>query len=85
MRFATSTPRASTHAHPFPTTYPCAHTPNEKQKQVKILPDEITDTLRVLQDKNPGEPFEDVCRVIQQDFGTPLGELFASFEVRVVV
>ena len=32
---------------------------------VKILPDEITDTLRVLQDKNPGEPFEDVCRVLE--------------------
>ena len=51
---------------------------------VKILPDEITDTLRVLQDRNPGEPFEDVCRVVAEDFGTPLSSLYASFEVRLM-
>ncbi len=51
---------------------------------VKILPDEYTDTLRVLQDANPGEPFDDVRRVIQEDFGTPLADLYASFEVRRV-
>lgn len=48
---------------------------------VKILPDEITDTLRVLQDSNPGEPFEDVCRVVLEDFNTPLSSLYATFEV----
>lgn len=48
---------------------------------VKILPDEITDTLRVLQDSNPGEPFEEVCRVVLEEFNTPLSSLYASFEV----
>jgi hypothetical protein len=55
------------------STPPSLLPPSYTQRQyisslVKILPDEITDTLRVLQDKNPGEPFEDVCRVLEVSF-----------------
>ncbi|TFJ81782.1 hypothetical protein NSK_007030 [Nannochloropsis salina CCMP1776] len=51
---------------------------------VKILPDEFTDTLRVLQDKNPGESFEDVCRVLEEDLGVPWHQLFAAFSPKPI-
>jgi predicted unusual protein kinase regulating ubiquinone biosynthesis (AarF/ABC1/UbiB family) len=53
---------------------------------VKILPDEFTDTLRVLQDKNPGESFEDVCRVLEvRDRGPLSAKLREMYESEVAV
>jgi predicted unusual protein kinase regulating ubiquinone biosynthesis (AarF/ABC1/UbiB family) len=46
--------------------------------RVDILPPEITDELAGLQDEVPPEPFADIARQIEEDFGRPLAEIFAA-------
>jgi len=45
--------------------------------RVDILPPEITGELAGLQDEVPPERFEDIARQIEEDFGRPLGAIFA--------
>lgn len=45
--------------------------------RVDILPPEITGELAGLQDEVPPERFEDIARQIEEDFGRPLGAVFA--------
>lgn len=45
-----------------------------------ILPAAYTTTMRKLQDHAPTVDFATVARVIAEDFGRPVDELFASFE-----
>lgn len=47
--------------------------------RVDILPPEVTGELSGLQDRVPPDPVEDVTRVIEADFGCPIGELFPYF------
>ena len=46
--------------------------------RVDILPPEITNELSGLQDEVPPERFEGIARQIEEDFGRPLAEIFAS-------
>jgi len=46
--------------------------------RVDILPVEITRELSGLQDEVPPERFEDIARQIEEDFGRPLDQIFAS-------
>jgi len=45
-----------------------------------VVPDPYVLAMRSCYDDAPRSTFEDVAAVIQDDFGTPLGELFAEFE-----
>ena len=45
--------------------------------RVDILPPEITLELAGLQDEVPPEPFADIARQIEEDFGRPLSEVFS--------
>jgi len=45
-----------------------------------IIPPELANELRKLQDEVPAEPFETVKAVIEADLEAPFEELFASFE-----
>jgi predicted unusual protein kinase regulating ubiquinone biosynthesis (AarF/ABC1/UbiB family) len=47
--------------------------------RVDILPPEITQELSGLQDEVPEEPFSDIRRVVETEFGMPLEEKFVSF------
>ena len=48
--------------------------------RVDVLPKEITDELAGLQDEVPAEDFEDVLRVAEGEFGSPLSTKYAQFE-----
>lgn len=48
--------------------------------RVDLLPREITDELGGLQDEVPPAPFDAVVAQIEEDFGRPLGDVFARFE-----
>ena len=45
-----------------------------------LFPEELVAEFRQLRDRVPPEPFEKVRRVIEEDLGRPLGEVFASIE-----
>lgn len=45
-----------------------------------LIPVEYIETLSALYDDNPVTPYEDVCRVIQEDFGVLPEELFDDFD-----
>jgi ubiquinone biosynthesis protein len=45
-----------------------------------LFPDELVREFRQLRDRVPPEPFEVVRRVVEEDLGRPLEEVFASFE-----
>jgi len=45
-----------------------------------ILPDELVSEFRGLRDRVPAEPFEAVRRVVEEDLGRPLSEVFAHFD-----
>jgi ubiquinone biosynthesis protein len=45
-----------------------------------IFPEELVEEFRLLRDRVPPEPFEQVRRTIQEDLGRPLGEVFVSFD-----
>lgn len=47
--------------------------------RVDILPREVTQELAGLQDEVAPDRFEDVVRVIEDDFGCPISELFTPF------
>ncbi len=49
--------------------------------RLDVLPDIITEELAGLQDEVEPESFENVRRVIQKEFGRPLEEVFAFFEI----
>ncbi|CAM9824095.1 unnamed protein product [Lampetra fluviatilis] len=45
-----------------------------------LLPEEYTRTLRVLHSSAPTSPIEDVHRVVREELGKEVGELFQSFD-----
>ena len=47
--------------------------------RVDILPPDITQELSGLQDEVPEEPYDDIRRVVESEFGMPLEEKFAYF------
>ncbi len=47
--------------------------------RVDLLPPEVTRELAGLQDEVPAAPLAPIVRQIEEDFGRPLGELFAEF------
>ncbi len=49
--------------------------------RLDVLPPIITDELAGLQDEVAPEPFEDIRKVIEKQFGRPLEEVYAYFEV----
>jgi len=46
-----------------------------------IFPEELVSEFRLCRDQVPAEPFSTVRRIVEQDLGRPLEELFAVFEV----
>lgn len=48
--------------------------------RVDILPPEFTRELEGLQDEVPAERFEDIRRVVEAEFATPIDEVFDTFE-----
>jgi predicted unusual protein kinase regulating ubiquinone biosynthesis (AarF/ABC1/UbiB family) len=48
--------------------------------RVDIMPNEVTDELAGLQDEVPSEPFEDICAVIEEEFGQPLLDKYIEFD-----
>jgi ubiquinone biosynthesis protein len=44
-----------------------------------IFPEELVAEFRLCRDEVPAESFEDVRRVVEEDLGKPLGEVFAEF------
>lgn len=51
---------------------------------VSAIPDEYIDTLKVLRDRAPTIPFDDVRKVIHQDFGKSIEELFDEFDEKPI-
>ncbi|MFN8603407.1 MAG: AarF/UbiB family protein [Candidatus Binatia bacterium] len=45
-----------------------------------IFPDELVEEFKLCRDQVPPEPFETVRRVVEEDLGGPLEEVFASFD-----
>ncbi len=45
-----------------------------------FIPDEYIEILKVMKDQAPTIPYEDVRKVIFQDFGKPIEELFVEFD-----
>ena len=45
-----------------------------------IFPDELVEEFKLCRDQVPPEPFETVRRVVEEDLGRPLEEVFASFD-----
>ncbi|MFM7734467.1 MAG: ABC1 kinase family protein, partial [Alphaproteobacteria bacterium] len=45
-----------------------------------IFPDELVDEFKLCRDQVPPEPFETVRRVVEQDLGRPLEQVFSSFD-----
>lgn len=48
--------------------------------RVDLLPPEVIHELAGLQDEVPPERLEDVVRQVEEDFGRPVGEVFARFD-----
>ena len=44
-----------------------------------IFPEELVSEFRLCRDEVPAETFEDVQRVIEEDFGRPMGTFFREF------
>eukprot|EP00004_Rigifila_ramosa_P025424 TRINITY_DN7603_c0_g1_i1.p1 TRINITY_DN7603_c0_g1~~TRINITY_DN7603_c0_g1_i1.p1 ORF type:complete len:583 (+),score=125.05 TRINITY_DN7603_c0_g1_i1:164-1750(+) len=51
---------------------------------VYLLPDEWTNTMRVLQDCNPSRPFEPIRQLVETELGRPLGDIFEDFSVEPI-
>jgi ubiquinone biosynthesis protein len=49
-----------------------------------ILPADVLLTLRGLRDEVTPVPFEEIRRVIEEELGAPIGELFSSFDEQVI-
>ncbi|WP_421120461.1 ABC1 kinase family protein [Aquihabitans daechungensis] len=49
-----------------------------------LFPDELVDEFRTLRDRVQPEPFAAVRRVVEEDLGRPLAEVFATFERRPI-
>lgn len=49
-----------------------------------VFPAELVNEFRLCRDEVPAETFDDVRRVIEEDLGRPLGEVFAEIETRPV-
>ena len=49
-----------------------------------VVPDAYVEVLSKLQDEVPPESFENIRRVIEQELGAPLSEIFAEFDERPV-
>jgi ubiquinone biosynthesis protein len=49
-----------------------------------VFPEELVEEFRLCRDEVPAETFEDVRRVIEEDFGRPLGSLFAEIETKPI-
>jgi ubiquinone biosynthesis protein len=45
-----------------------------------IFPEELVGEFRLLRDRVPAEPFDVVQRILEEDLGRPLGEVFDSIE-----
>ncbi|HEX3979777.1 MAG TPA: AarF/UbiB family protein, partial [Acidimicrobiales bacterium] len=45
-----------------------------------IFPEELVEEFRLLRDRVPPEPFEQVRRTLEEDLGRPLTEVFVSFD-----
>src|SRR5579863_7250007 len=46
-----------------------------------IFPEELVAEFRLCRDQVPAEPFDTVRRIVEEDLGRPLDELFAVFEL----
>src|SRR5439155_4967356 len=44
-----------------------------------IFPEELVSEFRLCRDEVPAETFEDVARVVEEDLGRPLEQVFAAF------
>lgn len=49
-----------------------------------IIPQEILSELEKLQENVPSFPFAEVAEIIEEELGSPLEEIFASFDERVI-
>ncbi len=49
-----------------------------------LFPEELVSEFRLLRDQVPAEPFDIVRRIVEEDLGRPLDELFAVFELAPV-
>ncbi|CAN0352622.1 unnamed protein product, partial [Discosporangium mesarthrocarpum] len=49
-----------------------------------VMPREFTETLKVLQDRNPSVGVEDVARAIRSELGGELEELFTQFDAHAI-
>ncbi|MEZ5322476.1 MAG: AarF/UbiB family protein [Microthrixaceae bacterium] len=49
-----------------------------------LFPAELVDEMRRCRDKVPAEPFEVVREVVESDLGSPLEELFATFDAQPI-
>jgi ubiquinone biosynthesis protein len=45
-----------------------------------LFPEELVTEFKLLRDRVPPEPFEDVRRVVEEDLGRPIEDVFESFE-----
>jgi ubiquinone biosynthesis protein len=45
-----------------------------------LFPEELVTEFKLLRDRVPPEPFDDVRRVVEEDLGRPLDDVFQSFE-----
>ena len=50
--------------------------------RVDVLPKEFTDELTGLQDEVPAEPYDDIRRLAEAEYGMPLDEKFAFFDAQ---
>ncbi len=48
--------------------------------RVDVIPDSITDQLVKLQDRVPPHPYEEIAIQIESELGSPIDELFATFD-----
>jgi ubiquinone biosynthesis protein len=49
-----------------------------------VFPEELVKEFRLCRDEVPAETFDDVRKVIEEDFGRPMGEIFAEIETKPV-
>ncbi|MBW3579553.1 MAG: AarF/ABC1/UbiB kinase family protein [Actinobacteria bacterium] len=45
-----------------------------------LFPEELVSELKRCRDRVPPEPWDDVCRVVEEELGRPLEEVFATFD-----
>lgn len=48
--------------------------------RIDVIPDAMTEELVKLQDRVPPHPYEEIAAQIEHELGSPIGEIFASFE-----